>query len=89
MRSVPRITTGRRVAPVKREQGTTYGRRWRRLRWLVLAASPACEICSRPATEVHHVKPISDGGEPYDPTNLKALCRQCHDDQHGDGRRRG
>ena len=75
------------AAPARQQHGV-YGRRWRRLRHLVLADSPACKECDRPATEVHHIQPVSDGGEPYEIDNLMPLCRLCHDRQHGGGNRR-
>jgi 5-methylcytosine-specific restriction endonuclease McrA len=30
------------------------------------------------ATEVDHILPLSQGGDPFDPGNLRALHRQCH-----------
>jgi 5-methylcytosine-specific restriction enzyme A len=28
--------------------------------------------------DVHHIVPISKGGEPYNPGNLATLCVECH-----------
>ncbi|WP_022684594.1 HNH endonuclease [Sphingobium bisphenolivorans] len=35
-----------------------------------------CEAKGR--IEVDHIKPIRDGGAPYDLQNLQCLCVQCH-----------
>ena len=38
-----------------------------------------CRSCGRTgALECDHVKPIDQGGEPFDMDNLQALCRGCH-----------
>lgn len=59
-----------------------YGRTWKRIRDLYIAAHPLCEQCQKqskttPATEIHHIKPISRGGS-NDFSNLMALCTPCH-----------
>ena len=59
-----------------------YGYQWRQIRAMFLAANPLCEMCRREgryttATEVHHVKPLADGGT-HDFSNLMALCKPCH-----------
>jgi HNH endonuclease len=36
--------------------------------------------------QVHHVIPISEGGERYALSNLVTLCRDCHNARHGGGR---
>ena len=59
-----------------------YGQTWRRIRNRYIAAHPLCEQCSRdgrliPAQEVHHIKPLADGGT-HDVDNLTALCSSCH-----------
>ena len=28
-----------------------------------------------------HIRPLSDGGEPFDLDNLQTLCRPCHFDK--------
>jgi 5-methylcytosine-specific restriction protein A len=43
---------------------------------------PCCESCGErgritAAIEVHHVKPLSDGGT-HDWSNLMSLCKSCH-----------
>ena len=59
-----------------------YGYQWRKLRAFFLAQNPLCEMCKRQgkftaATEVHHVKPLADGGS-NDFENLMPLCKSCH-----------
>ncbi len=57
--------------------------RWQRLRRLKLTQQPLCEYClplgkNRPATEVDHWIAISDGGAPFDLSNLRSACHLCH-----------
>ena len=59
-----------------------YGWQWRKLRALFLSANPFCEMCKQEgrltdATEVHHIKPLSEDGT-NDIENLMALCKPCH-----------
>lgn len=47
----------------------------------------ACEVCGAVAKDIHHVVPRSKFGkkrkhEQDAPTNLIALCRNCHDKAH-------
>jgi len=53
---------------------------WLKIRARQLARSPLCEACDppAPATDVDHVKPISEGGAKRDPANLQSLCGTCH-----------
>ena len=67
------------------ERREVYGtERWKRLRKRVLDAfNWRCSDCGRPGRlEVHHRKPIKDGGAVWDPANLKPLCGDCHRAQH-------
>ena len=42
-----------------------------------------CKRCGRAGSlEVHHLKPLEDGGEPYNPNNLESICRGCHIQVH-------
>ena len=54
--------------------------RWRRLRRMVLErAGNRCARCGGAGRlEVHHRRPLACGGDPFDATNLQALCRRCH-----------
>lgn len=59
-----------------------YGRRWERLRMMVLRREPLCRICKMLgkyefATEVDHIIPKARGGDDsFD--NLQPLCKSCH-----------
>ncbi len=61
-----------------------YGRKWRRIREMVLALQPLCRHCSTPdrpvaAQEVDHIIPHRRNALLlYDWANLQPLCRQCH-----------
>ena len=64
------------------EHNKRYGYRWRKLRGRFLDEHPLCEQCLSvgrytTATEVHHIKPLADGGS-NDGKNLMALCKSCH-----------
>ena len=59
-----------------------YGKEWRQIRHSYITANPLCEECKKdgrltPAKEVHHIKPLADGGT-HDDNNLLSLCKQCH-----------
>lgn len=59
-----------------------YGRTWKRIRDRYIATHPLCQQCEKhgqikPAEEVHHIKPLSQGGT-NDVSNLMALCTSCH-----------
>ena len=59
-----------------------YNYQWRKLRARFLNKNPLCEICKSKgryisATEVHHIKPLADGGT-NEESNLMALCKPCH-----------
>lgn len=56
---------------------------WQRFRWSILQQRPLCEHCraksqTTPSNEVHHLRALRLGGEPFDPRNVAALCRPCH-----------
>ena len=59
-----------------------YGRAWKRIRDRYIGKHPLCKMCLKnhkttPATEVHHIRPLSRGGT-HDEDNLMALCKPCH-----------
>ena len=59
-----------------------YGRRWRTIRDLYISKHPLCEECLKvgrlvPVDEVHHIKPIDQGGT-HAEDNLTSLCQSCH-----------
>jgi 5-methylcytosine-specific restriction protein A len=56
-----------------------YGRRWQRLRKMILARDPICRWpgCTMPATDVDHVVPRAAGGDDSE-GNLQGLCHEHH-----------
>jgi 5-methylcytosine-specific restriction endonuclease McrA len=52
-------------------------RRWKYLRRAVLFDEPLCQ-CGEIATDVDHITPIDQGGDPYSRANLQPLCSSCH-----------
>lgn len=59
---------------------------WSILRAELLKQYPACQECGARgdmyALEVHHIKPICEGGDEFDPKNLIVLCTCCHTSKH-------
>jgi 5-methylcytosine-specific restriction enzyme A len=58
-------------------------RRWQILRRRVLFEQSLCpgvfgDPCGDIATDVHHIRDIGDGGDPWARSNLEALCHACH-----------
>lgn len=77
------------------DEGKQYKRwlrsaRWAALRRHVLTLRPVCEACGRAgACEAHHRQPVLSGAGlsgmaslMWDPSNLMALCRECHRAEH-------
>ena len=72
-----------------RERGSAaergYDRTWRRLRLVVLAAEPLCRFCQAAgqvtaAAVVDHIEPVRQRPElRLVRSNLRALCKPCHD----------
>ena len=60
-----------------------YDSRWTKFRAMYLRQHPVCERCGKEANVVHHIKPLDEGGEQYNETNLEALCREDHEKHHG------
>lgn len=59
-----------------------YGRAWKRIRDRYMHAHPLCEKCLEEgrlteAEQVHHIKPLAEGGDHND-GNLMSLCSSCH-----------
>lgn len=74
-RQHPARTPGGRESAAKRG----YGRRWQRLRIMVLRRFPMCQVqgCPRAAVDVHHREAKRAGGrDSFE--NLVALCHECH-----------
>ena len=58
------------------------GKRWQRLRGVVLAKNPLCVAClerdrTEPAVDVDHILPKNEGGTDA-LSNLQGLCVSCH-----------
>lgn len=56
---------------------------WIKLRNLVRMEEPLCRTCKAkgeltPTKVVDHIRPISQGGDPWDRENLQGLCETCH-----------
>jgi 5-methylcytosine-specific restriction protein A len=70
-----------RESPSKRG----YDRAWQRLRRSFLHANPLCLFCDqagrvKAAEVVDHIEPIRVApSRRLDPTNLRSLCKSCHD----------
>lgn len=78
------------MAKDKDYQRLIHTTEWLRLRRDTLTKHPLCQRCKAEgritaATEVHHVRPVEEAitkseklQRMYDPTNLRALCHNCH-----------
>ena len=52
---------------------------WTRIRAEVLWEHKTCQICGvNHSSEVDHIKEIARGGDPFDKSNLQAVCSRCH-----------
>ena len=66
--------------------GKRYGRQWKKIRDRYVKIHPLCEMCLKEGKsvlvdEVHHIKPLSEGGT-HDENNLMSLCKSCHEKIH-------
>lgn len=81
------VTAGERYCAAHKKQSRVidtshYDRRWQKLRLVFLSKHPLCQKCQEagrltPATEVHHIISVNNGGSDRD-ENLMALCKPCH-----------
>ena len=58
--------------------------KWKRVRRAAIERDGyRCRHCGKAAGrfEVDHIKPLSEGGAPFDLENLQPLCRPCHFDK--------
>ena len=62
----------------------TQSQRWKNLRdEMVERDNGRCQECGFDENlHVHHIQPLSEGGDPYNPDNLKTLCKTCHRAKH-------
>jgi 5-methylcytosine-specific restriction protein A len=52
---------------------------WAMRRRQVLARDPICKVCDKAlSTEVDHIVPLTDGGDPYRLDGLQGICTDCH-----------
>jgi 5-methylcytosine-specific restriction endonuclease McrA len=56
---------------------------WKQVRAYILGLNPFCSECKNNyALDVDHINPLHEiylkGGDPFDPENLRGLCKQCH-----------
>jgi len=63
---------------------------WKKIKNNYIKENPLCELCLNEGTEnktdhVHHIAPLSQGGEPFLEDNLIALCQSCHGSIHASG----
>lgn len=60
--------------------------RWVRVSQATLEADGnTCQCCGNPNKfGVHHIVPVSDGGDETDPGNLITLCKSCENQVHED-----
>lgn len=63
---------------------------WRKTKDEYIKANPFCELClsegkNKQSDDVHHITPLTAGGEPFSEANLIALCDFCHSDIHASG----
>lgn len=66
-----------------RRRETTKGifrtKRWAMTRKAILARDPICKVCDDAlSTEVDHITPLSEGGDPYRLEGLQGICSPCH-----------
>ena len=75
---------------MSRAHGFTSSKRYAALRRFVFDRDGwRCQKCGRPgALELHHIRPLSDGGKAWDALNCQAVCRQCHIEKTAWGNRR-
>ena len=75
----------------KRERKEIYlTKRWAALRDAAFDRDAGlCQDCKRQgltvaAALVHHVIPLRSGGNHWELSNLRSLCRDCHSKEHGE-----
>jgi 5-methylcytosine-specific restriction endonuclease McrA len=70
------------TARIKRDGYSNMNVKWWDIRKEVVARDGGkCRSCGSPATEVHHILPLSRGGTTTK-SNLISLCHGCHDKRH-------
>lgn len=67
--------------PYRVTQRSFYAsKHWRLVRDLILLRDPVCRAsgCNARSTDVDHITPISQGGPPFQASNLQGLCHAHH-----------
>lgn len=91
-----------REVPIPKDKKDQYyhSKYWKNLRTAYITDHPLCERClkkgfSRPAEEIHHIRPFLTGVTDEDrwdlllnPNNLMALCERCHHEVHNEMNKR-
>lgn len=61
------------------EQARRSGKWKRKRRQIIERDNGRCQECGFDQNlHVHHITPLSEGGEPFDENNLVTLCQSCH-----------
>lgn len=75
----PHPRVGYKPRPRQRTAERGYDGPWQRFAKQYLRQHPVCVACEvKPATQVDHIRRMSDGGDKWDDANLQALCHGCH-----------
>jgi len=74
------------VVPTASDRIYRGNSRWQRLSKAIRQQRRVCEHCHEALSEhVHHIKTLDERPDlAFDPANLLALCRPCHDRIHAD-----
>jgi hypothetical protein len=76
-RKTPLKRSGRKLRPVSKKRARE-NRAYTRLREWYLEQNPACEICGKKATQIHH-KRGRFGARLNEKEYFMAICMACHD----------
>ncbi len=71
-------------------QKLLHSKKWKLLRNKYLREHPICEMCGKPATEVHHIVPLNRFRDDpikmeqmaFDEENLMSVDHPCHEKLH-------
>jgi 5-methylcytosine-specific restriction endonuclease McrA len=71
-----KVLTGERTADAVK---VYHSQKWLNTRKAVLSRDPICQVCDNElSTQVDHIKPLSQGGDPYALDGLQGICVPCH-----------
>jgi 5-methylcytosine-specific restriction enzyme A len=72
-------SSGNAHAAAEATAGVYKRKKWETTRRAVLARDPICKVCyDALSTEVDHIIPLTQGGEPYRLDGLQGICSPCH-----------